>query len=114
MRDKKLPMIQNSLAVLDSDYSITNEDGINFFRAEISNAADLNITMPDAKANEGRVITFFLGDANTSYKINLVQNSDGANIDGADATFTALDADDDWCDMFSTGSEWIIIRQSIS
>ena len=96
-----------TLLVSDGDAVIQEDDGINFVRNTGANA----ITLPEAKRSVGRTICFLQADANI---MTITQNADDANIDGADANFTSLDAADDWAELFCDGSEWIIVRQHIA
>lgn len=111
-RENRLITYGYTAIVADSDFSIDDTDGIQFVRADAT-GGDVTATLPKAATNKGRVITFLLGTAATNSLI-IAQNADDANIDGADANFTALDADDDWIDLYCTGDEWIIVRQSIA
>lgn len=113
-KEKKRMMMSSSLVVADTSFSLTDKDGISHIRVVIGGAADVDVTLPKAANNTGRVLKFILGDNNTSYKINIVQNADGANIDGADATYALLDATDDQVELFCTGTEWIVVSQNIA
>lgn len=106
-RENRASTHNYSCAVTDSDLTLTSSDGINYVR----NSGANTITLPPASDNKGRTIAFLQADLNT---MTIAQNADSANIDGADADFTALDAADDCCDLFCTGTEWIIVRSSIS
>jgi hypothetical protein len=96
-----------SCAITDAALELQSDDGINFIR----NTGEVTITLPPAAENTGRCISFLQVDAEV---LTIAQNADGANIDGADADFDALDAADDWVELYCTGEEWIIVKQSIA
>lgn len=106
-REKAASQSIISVAVTDSAYSITSIDGIDCFR----NTGAVTITLPNAIENKGRCIKFIQTDANI---LTIAQNADDANINGADADFTDCDAADDWVELYSTGTEWIILSQNIA
>lgn len=106
-REKAVSQSIYGVAVTDSDYTITSIDGIDHIR----NTGANTITLPNAAENKGRCIGFIQVDANI---MTIAQNADSANIDGLNLDFTSLDAADDWADLYCTGTEWIIIRQSIA
>ena len=106
-RENSANIRNNTLALIDSALVITDEDGINFVRATASSAA----TLPNAIKNKGRCITFLVQDATET--LTITQNADDANIDGADSNFSLVSATiaDVWIELYSTGTEWIIVRQ---
>lgn len=106
-REGKLTGGNNSLMVADTAFSLLSDDGINFVRG----TAAITITLPPAAENKGRLITFLTDAANL---LTIGQNTDSANIDGANADFTGLDAADDFLDLFCDGTEWIIVREFIA
>lgn len=87
--------------------ALVEEDCISFVR----NLGASTITLPPAGSSQGRCISFLQADAAI---LTVAQNADDANIDGADADFTSLDAADDWAELFCTGSEWLIVKQHIA
>lgn len=107
-RENRLVDHAHTLLVSSAEsVALSDTDGVSFVR----NAGVSTVTLPPAASCKGRVISFLQVDANT---LTIGQNADGANIDGADADFTALDAADDWAELFCTGSEWIILKQHIA
>lgn len=104
-REARLSSHNHSAAVTDGDFTVEADDGIDFVR----NTGANDITLPAAAQSKGRKITLLQASAHTM----TVAASDGADIDGG-ASFTALDAADDWCTLFCTGEEWIIVAQSIA
>lgn len=106
-REGKLHTTNNTVLISDAAYSFESDDGINYVR----NTGAVTITLPNAAANKGRCICFLQTDAAV---LTIAQNADGANIDGANADFTALDAADDWAELYSTGTEWIVVKQNIA
>lgn len=106
-REISASMRNFSLAVTDSALSLSPDDGITHVR----NTGAVTITLPAAAESKGRCISFLQTDAAV---LTIAQNADGANIDGADANFTSLDAADDQVELFCDGSEWIIVRQHIA
>lgn len=106
-RENRASTHNYSMAVIDSALALKSDDGISFVRATAAATA----TLPPAAENKGRTICFLQSAAAT---LTVAQNADGADIDGADADFTSLDAADDWAEFFCTGSEWLIVKQHIA
>lgn len=97
----------SELAAAAADYAITDTDGYSTF---IVNDA-ITVTLPDASDNAGRRILFIqLGTAT----LTIAQNADGANINGAGADLTTLDAAGDRAELVSTGSEWLVVSSTIA
>jgi hypothetical protein len=90
-----------------ADYAITNTDGYNCF---IVNDA-ITITLPDASENTGRRILFI---QKAGAVLTVAQNTDGANIAGADANYTSLDAAGDRAELVSSGTEWLVVSSTIA
>lgn len=106
-REARMSSHCHSCAVVDSAFSLSSDDGIDYVRS----SGAITVTLPKAAESAGRRITFLQSDANI---LTIAQNADGANIDGAASDFTSLDAADDWAEFFCTGSEWIIVKQVIA
>ena len=107
-RENRASTHNNSLLVTNTEtVALATDDAISFVR----NTGTSTVTLPPAAENTGRCICFLQTDAAT---LTIAQNASGENIDGADASFTALDAADDWAELFCTGSEWIITKQHIA
>ena len=98
---------QHTLLVSDAAYTILTTDSIAFVR----NTGAVSITLPDAGENVGRCIKFIQVDLD---QLTIVQAADGANIDGADASFTGCDAADDQVELYCDGSEWLVTAQNIA
>ena len=97
----------SELAAEAADYAITTLDGYKVF---IVNDG-ITITLPDASDNAGRKILFIqLGSAT----LVIGQNADDANIAGADADLTTLNAAGDRIELVSTGIEWLEISSTIA
>ena len=97
----------SELAAAAADYAITATDGYSTF---IVNDA-ITVTLPDASDNAGRRILFVqLGTAT----LTIAQNADDANINGADADLTTLDAAGDRIELVSTGAEWLAVSSTIA
>jgi hypothetical protein len=97
-----------TVIVADSAVTLLTDDGVDVVRG----TAALTVTLPKASENKGRCICFINQDA--AETMTIAQFASGENIDGADASFTALDAEDDWVELYCTGSEWIIIKKNIA
>ena len=95
------------LAAAAADYAITDTDGFSTF---VVNDA-ITITLPAVATNVGRVITFTqIGTAT----LTIAQNADGAEIAGADADYTALDAGGDTATLICDGVAWFLGFSSIA
>ena len=105
-REKAASQSMKTLAVIDSALTITSDDGIDYIRA----TATATATLPKAAENKGRCLVCFNQDSGDT--LTIAQNADGANIDGAGSNFTITGADDEWVELYCTGTEWIIVRQS--
>ena len=93
------------LAAAADDFALASGDG---FGLVIVND-EIAVTMPVLE--EGRVIRFLQV---ATAALTVVQNADGANIAGADATYAALDAAADTATFYCDGSEWILVESSIA
>jgi hypothetical protein len=107
-RENRLIRHGHSVLVSSAEsFSLSDEDSISAIRKTGAST----VTLPPAATSKGRIYSFIQTDAAI---LTIAQNADSANIDGANADFTALDAADDWCELFCTGSEWIILKQHIA
>ena len=97
----------SSLAAAAADYAITDVDGYSTF---VVNDA-ITITMPAAATNVGRILTFSLVAAAV---LTIAQNADDANIGGADADYTTLDAAGDSAQFVCNGAQWVLIGSTIA
>lgn len=84
-------------AVVSGDHSITTEGAV------VNTGANA-ITMP-AVATVGRTIVFVQVDAAV---MTITQNADGAEINGVDASYTALDNALDTATFISDGTQWLL------
>jgi hypothetical protein len=106
-REKRGSQVVTTMVESDTAFSLETEDGIDCIR----NTGAVTITLPKVAENKGRCICFLQVDAAI---LTIAQNADGANIDGANADFTDCDAADDWVELYSTGSEWLIRSLNIA
>ena len=96
----------NILAAAAADYAILTDDGYNTFVV----ADAITVTLPNALANKGRKLAFLqLGTAT----LTIAQNVDDANINGADADFTTINAANDRAEFISSGTEWLLVTSTI-
>lgn len=93
------------LAAAADDFALASGDG---YGLVIVND-EIAVTMPVLE--EGRVIRFLQVAVAA---LTVVQNADGANIAGADATYAALDAAGDTATFYCDGTEWILVESSIA
>lgn len=107
-REKSVSQSSYSVIVADTSFSLTSTDGIDAVRA----TATLTATLPNAAENKGRCICFINQDLADT--LTIAQNADGANIDGAASNLTITGADDEWVELYCTGTEWIILKGNLA
>jgi hypothetical protein len=92
---------------VSADYAILQEDG---YMTILSTGAN-TVTMPVAADNTGRQITFVQLDNNI---MTIAQNADSANIDDVNGNYTDLNTADDRSTFLSTGTEWLLMHNTIT
>lgn len=97
----------SNLAAGAADYAVTSTDGYNVFIAN----DEITVTMPPAASSVGRRIAFSTTAAAT---FTVAQNADGADIAGANADYTALDAAGDTAEFLCNGVEWVLVGSTIA
>jgi DNA topoisomerase IB len=100
------PKVSYSAAAAD-DFAIATGDGVT--QVVVNDA--IAVTLPPAADNVGRSIYFCQRGSAT---LTITQNADGANIAGADASYTALDAANDFANLYCDGTEWILFGTAIA
>lgn len=106
-REKAVSQNISTVAVTDADYAITTIDGVDC----VKNTGANTITLPNSAENTGRCITIIQED---TAALVIAQNADDANINGVDGNLTSLETAEDWVELFSTGTEWIIIKRNFT
>lgn len=97
----------SELAAAAADYAVLDLDGYHTF---LVNDA-ITVTLPAVATNAGRRIMFVQKAAAV---LTIGQNADGANINGADADYVALDAAGDRAELICDGAEWLVVSSTIA